>query len=452
MLFRTLRTAEKTSPAPRGFSPKQGGIVANLPERVQSGVSRVCSIGGCRKQLCCFSTGPKNRLRRGTSRLPSSLQLRVTPPHAVRARPDGTCPARAAAALTATALRATVIVYVPPMPRRRTRVVSDADHQLFPHGGPAETEQGEVIMSPLSEKIWFDGKMVPEDEAKVSVLSHALHYGTAVFEGIRAYRSPDGTSAIFRLPDHVKRLFNSAKILGLHIPHSEETITAAVIDTLKANKLDEGYIRPLSFVGDGGLGVYPGNNPVRTIIAAWSWGAYLGPEALENGIRVKTSSFTRHHVNAMMSKAKAAGNYVNSVLAKVEVKADGYDEALMLDTNGFVSEATGENMFIVRRGVIKTTPLTSILEGITRDSVMTLARDLGYEVQEQLFTRDEVYCADEAFFSGTAAEVTPIREVDGRVIGAGKAGPVAKALQAAFFKAAKGQDPAYGHWLTTYTL
>lgn len=329
---------------------------------------------------------------------------------------------------------------------------SEAVHQVFPHGGPTETEQGEVIMSPLSEKIWFDGKMVPENEAKVSVLSHALHYGTSVFEGIRAYRGPDGTSAIFRLPDHVKRLFNSAKILGLHIPHSEETITAAVIDTLKANKLDEGYIRPLSFVGDGGLGVYPGNNPVRTIIAAWSWGAYLGPEALENGIRVKTSSFTRHHVNAMMSKAKAAGNYVNSVLAKVEVKADGYDEALMLDTNGFVSEATGENMFIVRRGIIKTTPLTSILEGITRDSVMTLARDLGYEVQEQLFTRDEVYCADEAFFSGTAAEVTPIREVDGRVIGAGKAGPVAKALQAAFFKAAKGQDPSYGHWLTTYTL
>ncbi len=304
----------------------------------------------------------------------------------------------------------------------------------------------------LSEHIWFDGKMVPESEAKVSVLSHALHYGTAVFEGIRAYRCPDGSSAVFRLPEHVSRLFNSAKILGLAIPHSQEAVSAAIIETLKANRLDEGYIRPLSFVGDGGMGVYPGNNPVRTIVAAWAWGAYLGPEALENGIRVKTSSFTRHHVNAMMTKAKAAGNYVNSVLAKVEVKADGYDEALMLDTNGFVSEATGENMFIVRNGVIKTTPLTSILEGITRDALITLARDLGYTVQEQLFTRDEVYCADEAFFSGTAAEVTPIREVDGRVIGAGKAGSVAKALQTAFFNAAKGRDPKYGHWLTRYTL
>ncbi len=304
----------------------------------------------------------------------------------------------------------------------------------------------------LSEHIWFDGKMLPESEAKVSVLSHALHYGTAVFEGIRAYRCPDGSSAVFRLPEHVNRLFNSAKILGLTIPHSQETVSAAIIETLKANRLDEGYIRPLSFVGDGGMGVYPGNNPVRTIVAAWAWGAYLGPEALENGIRVKTSSFTRHHVNAMMTKAKAAGNYVNSVLAKMEVKADGYDEALMLDTSGFVSEATGENMFIVRNGVIKTTPLTSILEGITRDALITLARDLGYAVQEQLFTRDEVYCADEAFFSGTAAEVTPIREVDGRVIGAGKAGPVAKALQTAFFNAAKGREPKYGHWLTRYAL
>ncbi len=305
-------------------------------------------------------------------------------------------------------------------------------------------------MSHENEHIWFDGKMLPYKDAQVSVLTHALHYGTAVFEGIRAYKCPDGSSAVFRLDDHVKRLINSAKIIGFKIPHSHETIAKAIVETLQANKLAEGYIRPLSFVGEGSLGVYPGDNPIHTIIAVWAWGAYLGPEALERGIRVRTSSFTRSNVNGMMSKAKAAGNYVNSVLAKIEAKQDGYDEALMLDTNGFVSEATGENFFIVRNGVIKTTPLTSVLDGITRATIMTLAEDLGYTVSEQLFTRDEVYIADEAFFSGTAAEVTPIREVDNRCIGEGKAGPVAKALQAAFFKAAKGQDPRYASWLTHY--
>lgn len=299
--------------------------------------------------------------------------------------------------------------------------------------------------------IWFDGKLVPWQEATVNVMSHGLHYGTGVFEGIRAYACANGDSAVFRLKEHTQRLLNSAKILCLKVPHSADTINAAILETLKVNKLKEGYIRPLSFVGDGEMGVYPGSNPVRTIIAVWPWGVYLGPEALQAGIRIKTSSFTRHHVNAMMTKAKAAGNYVNSVLAKIEAKADGYDEALMLDTNGFVSEATGENIFIVRDGVVKTTPWTSILGGITRDSVMTLARDLGYTVVEQQFTRDELYIADEAFFTGTAAELTPIREVDGRVIGAGKAGPVALHLQEEYFKIVKGQNPKYESWLTRYS-
>lgn len=303
-----------------------------------------------------------------------------------------------------------------------------------------------------TEFIWFDGKMVPWEQANVHVLTHALHYGSAIFEGIRAYKCADGTSAVFRLEDHTKRLRNSAKILQMHLPHSEDAINRAIIETLQANKLAEGYIRPLSFVGDGEMGVYPGDNPVRTIIAVWPWGAYLGPEALETGIRIKTSSFARMHVNTLMSKAKAAGNYVNSILAKIEAKADGYDEALMLDVNGFVSEATGENVFIVRDGIIKTTPWTSILGGITRDSVMKLAADLGYTVQEQQFTRDEMYIADEAFFTGTAAELTPIREVDGRTIGAGKAGPVAKHLQQEYFKIVKGENSRYASWLHHYTF
>lgn len=303
-----------------------------------------------------------------------------------------------------------------------------------------------------TEFIWFDGKMVPWAEANVHVLSHCLHYGTGVFEGIRAYACQDGSSAVFRLKEHSERLINSAKILRIALPYSADTISTAILETLRVNKLKEGYIRPLSFVGDGIMGVYPGNNPVRTIIAVWPWGAYLGDEALQKGIRIKTSSFVRHHVNAMMTKAKASGNYVNSVLAKVEAKTDGYDEALMLDTNGFVSEATGENIFIVRNKIIKTTPWTSILGGITRDSVMTLARDLGYTVVEQQFTRDELYIADEAFFTGTAAELTPIREVDSRVIGEGKAGPVALHLQKEYFDAVKGKNPTYEFWLTRYTV
>ena len=300
--------------------------------------------------------------------------------------------------------------------------------------------------------IWFDGKMLPSEQAQVHVLTHALHYGSAVFEGIRAYACADGTSAVFRLEDHCKRLINSAKIMRLEVPFTAEQLVAACIETLKANKLPEGYVRPLSFVGHGEMGVYPGNNPVQTIIAAWAWGAYLGAEALEKGIRVKTSSFARSHVNTSMSKSKAAGNYINSILAKVEAKEDGYDEAVMLDTNGYVSEATGENIFIVRNGVIKTTPWTSILGGLTRDSVMKLARDLGYTVEEQQFTRDEFYIADEAFFTGTAAEITPIRELDHRQIGAGHAGPVTKHLQKEYFAIVRGENPKYEGWLHRFSV
>ena len=303
-----------------------------------------------------------------------------------------------------------------------------------------------------ADTIWFDGKQVPWDECNVHVLTHTLHYGLGVFEGIRAYKCEDGSSAVFRLEEHMKRLHDSAKILGVTIPFSVQELADATLETLKNNKLEEGYIRPLSIIGSGAMGIHPGSNPVQTFIATWPWGAYLGEEALEKGIRVKTSSWNRHHVNAMMTKAKACGNYVNSILAKTDAVADGYDEALMLDTSGYVSEATGENLFMVRKGIIKTTPLTSVLDGITRESLMTLASDLGYTVVEQQFTRDELYTADEAFFCGTAAEVTPIREVDRRVIGEGKAGEVAKHLQREYFKVVKGGNPGYEKWLTRYTV
>ena len=266
-----------------------------------------------------------------------------------------------------------------------------------------------------TEFIWFDGKLVPWDQAQVHVLTHALHYGDSVFEGIRAYDCGDKGSSVFRLKEHAKRLVNSAKILCINIPYTEGQIYDACIDTLRANKMKAAYVRPLAFVGYGEMGVYPGENPVHTIIACWAWGAYLGPEALEKGIRVRTSSFARIHPNTLMSKAKAAGNYVNSILAKVEAKEDGFDEAVMLDTNGMVSEATGENIFIVENGVIKTPPLTSMLGGITRASLVQLGRDLGYTVEELPFTRDELYVADEAFFCGTAAELTPISSVDRRI-------------------------------------
>jgi branched-chain amino acid aminotransferase len=303
-----------------------------------------------------------------------------------------------------------------------------------------------------SEKIWFDGKLVPWDEANVHVLTHTLHYGAGVFEGIRAYQCTDGSSAVFRLEEHIERLLDSAHILGYKVPFSQEDLVKACVDTLSANKLPAAYIRPLIFVGDGAMGVHPSTNPIRVCIATWPWGAYLGAEALEKGIRIKTSTFTRHHVNVMMTKAKCCGNYVNSVLAKMEAIAEGYDEALMLDTHGYVSEGSGENFFLVRHDEIETPPLTTVLGGITRDSLMVLSKDLGLTIKEQFFTRDKVYIADEAFFTGTAAEITPIRELDRRQIGEGHAGPVTKLFQQEFFKVVKGENPKYKHWLHTYEV
>jgi branched-chain amino acid aminotransferase len=297
------------------------------------------------------------------------------------------------------------------------------------------------------EKIWMDGELIAWDEARIHVLTHTLHYGLGVFEGIRCYRCHDGSSAVFRLGDHIDRLYDSALIAGINIPFSREAIVEACKETLRANGLAEGYIRPIVLIGEGVMGVHPGENPIRVSIITWPWGAYLGEEALKRGIRVKVSSYTRHHVNVMMTKAKICGNYVNSVLAKTEAVKAGYDEAVMLDTEGYVSEGSGENLFLVRRGQIKTTPLTSILEGITRNSVMQLASDIGLAVCEERFTRDELYTAEEAFFTGTAAEVTPIREVDDREVGAGKAGAVTRKIQARFFDVVRGRDGKYEGWL-----
>jgi branched-chain amino acid aminotransferase len=296
-------------------------------------------------------------------------------------------------------------------------------------------------------KIWMDGKLIPWEEANVHVLTHSLHYGLGVFEGIRCYLCHDGKSAVFRLREHVDRLFDSAQIGDIKIPYSKREISEACKETLQVNQMKEGYLRPIVFIGEGVMGVYPGDNPIRVSIITWSWGAYLGEGALEKGIRVKVSSYTRHHVNVMMTKAKICGNYVNSVLAKREAMKMRYDEALMLDTEGYVSEASGENIFMVKNGVLKTTPLTSILSGITRDSVIQIAKAKRIPLSEERFTRDELYTAHEAFFTGTAAELTPIREVDDRIIGNGKPGPVTKELQAAFFDIVKGKNPEYQEWL-----
>ena len=302
-------------------------------------------------------------------------------------------------------------------------------------------------MSIRTDKIWLDGELIRWEDAKVHVLTHALHYGTAYFEGIRCYELADGRSAVFRLPEHMRRLADSGKILGFPLPYTEAQICQAAIDVIQANNLKECYIRPLAFVGLGDLGLYAPNNPVNVCIAVWPWGAYLGDEGLQKGIRAKVSSYTRHHVNVMMTKSKGSGNYINSVLAKHEVKKAGYDEAIMLDAEGYVSEASGENIFMVRDRRIKTTPLTSILPGITRDSIIRLARDKGYEVVEERFTRDELYTADEAFLTGTAAELTPIREVDDRQIGAGRRGCVTEDVQKTFFDVIKGKNPKYEKWL-----
>jgi branched-chain amino acid aminotransferase len=298
------------------------------------------------------------------------------------------------------------------------------------------------------DTIWMDGKLVDWDSAQVHVLTHTLHYGLGVFEGIRCYLCHDGTSAVFKLQEHIDRLFDSALISQITIPYSREEIRQALILTLKANKLREGYIRPLVYIGDGEMGLYVKEYPVRVSIACWAWGAYLGEEGLRKGIRAKIASFTRHHVNVYMTKAKICGNYVNSILAKKEVTAMGYDEAILLDTEGYICEASGENIFIVKDGTITTPPPTSILKGITRDAVITLARDMKTNVVEQRFTRDELYTADEAFFTGTAAEITPVREVDNRTIGKGERGPVTERIQSTFFDVVQGKNERYKDWLS----
>lgn len=300
------------------------------------------------------------------------------------------------------------------------------------------------------EKIWFDGKLIDWDAAQVHVLTHTLHYGLGVFEGIRCYRTADGNSAVFRLKEHVERLFNSAHIVQMKLPFSREEVSSAILETLRANELREGYIRPLAFIGEGAMGLYATDNPIHLSIVVWPWGAYLGEEGLETGIRAKISSFTRHHVNAAMTKAKICGYYVNGIMAKREAMADGYDEAIMLDAEGFIAEASGENLFVVRDGALLTPPLTSILGGITRDTIMRVARDKGIPLGERRFTRDELYTADEAFLTGTAAEVTPIREVDRRRIGDGKRGPVTSVLQEAYFDIVKGKGTKHTEWLTRF--
>lgn len=295
--------------------------------------------------------------------------------------------------------------------------------------------------------IWLDGKMVPWREAKVHVLSHTLHYGMGAFEGVRAYHTDQGP-AIFRLQDHTQRLFDSVHILGMKIPFDQDTVNAAQVAAVKENNLDSAYLRPMCFYGSEGMGIRADNLRVHAMVAAWEWGSYLGKENMEKGIRIRVSSFTRHHVNIAMCRAKANGNYINSMLALQEALDDGYDEALLLDTQGFVMEGSGENIFIIREGVLYTPDLSSALDGITRKTVMQLAGEMGYEVVEKRITRDEVYIADEAFFTGTAAEVTPIREVDRRAIGSGSRGPITKQLQKAYFDVVHGRSPAHADWLT----
>lgn len=295
--------------------------------------------------------------------------------------------------------------------------------------------------------IWLDGEFVPWREAKTHVLTHTLHYGMGVFEGVRAYKTDSGT-AIFRLEDHTNRLFSSAHILNMPMPYDKATINKACIDSVKNNKLDSAYIRPMCFYGSEGMGLRADNLEVHVMIAAWAWGSYLGLDGLEKGIRIKTSSFTRHHVNITMCKAKANGNYMNSMLALQEALAGGYDEALLLDTEGYVSEGSGENIFIIRNGIIYTPDLTSALEGITRETIMQFARENNIAVKEKRITRDEVYIADEAFFTGTAAEVTPIRELDGRQIGNGTRGPITEKLQKRYFDCVEGKLEEYNNWLS----
>ena len=296
--------------------------------------------------------------------------------------------------------------------------------------------------------IWMDGQMVDWRDAKIHVLTHTLHYGCGAFEGVRAYNTVNGT-AIFRLQEHTQRLFNSAKILRMKIPFSIEAVNQAQIDVVKANKLESCYLRPLTWIGSQKLGVSPKGNTIHMMVAAWAWGAYLGEEGLKRGIRVKTSSYTRHHVNITMTQAKAVSNYSNSILANMEATDDGYDEALLLDSAGFVSEGAGENIFVINDGVVYTPDLSAgALNGITRNTVLHICKDLGLDLVQKRITRDEVYIADEAFVTGTAAEVTPIRELDRVELGSGSRGPITEKIQSAFFDIVNGRNPKYAHWLT----
>ncbi len=307
-------------------------------------------------------------------------------------------------------------------------------------------------LSDRDGKIWMDGQMVDWRDAKIHVLTHTLHYGCGVFEGVRAYNGAGGT-AIFRLEEHTQRLLNSAKILRMAIPFTKEQIMQAQVDVVRENKLASCYLRPLSWIGSRKLGISPKGNHIHLMVAAWAWGAYLGDEGMTRGIRVKISSYTRHHVNITMTQAKAVSNYTNSILANMEALDDGYDEAMLLDANGFVSEGSGENLFVVKDGVVYTPDLSAgALNGITRNTVLHICKDLGLEVVQKRITRDEVYICDEAFFSGTAAEITPIRELDRIELGkagyVGTRGPITEKIQSAFFDIVNGRNPKYAHWLT----
>jgi branched-chain amino acid aminotransferase len=304
-------------------------------------------------------------------------------------------------------------------------------------------------MSDRDGKIWMDGQLVEWRDAKIHVLTHTLHYGCGAFEGVRAYRCDDGSTAIFRLEDHTTRLFNSAKILRMVIPFTKEQVNKAQLDVIRANKLESGYLRPLTWVGDEKLGVSTKGNDIHLMVAAWPWGAYLGEEGMKRGIRTKISSYTRHHVNITMTQAKAVSNYTNSILANREATDDGYDEAILLDASGFVSEGAGENIFVVKDGVVYTPDLSAgALNGITRNTVLHICKDLGLELVQKRITRDELYISDEVFFTGTAAEVTPIREIDRVEIGAGSRGPLTEKIQSAFFDIVHGRNPKYAHWLS----
>ncbi len=305
-----------------------------------------------------------------------------------------------------------------------------------------------MSMSDRDGKIWMDGQLVEWRDAKIHVLTHTLHYGCGAFEGVRAYKTDRGT-AIFRLQEHTERLFNSAKILRMKLPFTPEQVRAAQVEVVKVNQLESCYLRPLVWVGDEKLGVSTKGNSIHLMVAAWPWGAYLGEEGLKHGIRVKTSSYTRHHVNITMTQAKAVSNYTNSILANMEAVDDGYDEALLLDVSGFVSEGAGENLFIVKKGVVYSPDLSAgALAGITRNTIFHICKDLGLELIEKRITRDEVYISDEAFFTGTAAEVTPVRELDRLPIGSGSRGPITEKIQTAFFDIVHGRNPKCAEWLT----